>query len=145
MPGFLVDLLLVFIVMISKKSRCPKTRMVIILCDMKVKFVLPMGRNRCSKLQYLLSVFTSESIFIIISDEVASGYVSETNLSEDCSGLSSQSDILTTQVKSMCGCVLLVSSAFSNMHSAFLHLLISSFRINGVTVVCGTLSPQIRL
>ncbi|XP_070083300.1 breast cancer type 1 susceptibility protein isoform X12 [Equus caballus] len=32
-----------------------------------------------------------------ILDEVASGYVSETNLSEDCSGLSSQSDILTTQ------------------------------------------------
>ncbi|XP_070417954.1 breast cancer type 1 susceptibility protein isoform X18 [Equus przewalskii] len=34
-------------------------------------------------------------------DEVASGYVSETNLSEDCSGLSSQSDILTTQRDTM--------------------------------------------
>ncbi|XP_070083301.1 breast cancer type 1 susceptibility protein isoform X13 [Equus caballus] len=36
-----------------------------------------------------------------ILDEVASGYVSETNLSEDCSGLSSQSDILTTQRDTM--------------------------------------------
>ena len=65
---------------------------IIILCDMKVKFVLP-------------SFFTSESIFIIIQGEAVSDHVSETSLSEDCVGLSSQSDILTTQVKSTRECV----------------------------------------
>lgn len=37
----------------NRKSRCPKTRNVIILNDMKVKFVPPMGREGY-ELQYVL-------------------------------------------------------------------------------------------